>query len=402
MNPTNHLRTFNLEKGLEASAFVVTNTEPLEKVIKMTSKMIEFALVSSKTVFQVSSQAFAALSSHLKDTVEVFEAIHIIERIEELYCRNADGKTFFEASTWQKITDRLFLTAHSTCKTTGFLASMGLISLGKVGAVCIGQLPVFKLVTEVLVVISSFFGIWDSTNKVVKSNNDKKLNQQKIEKWEHRPEYLEKIRSGDKVEIAKLEQKYEGKSIVTLQEIQQHNKRLEKLNTYISLLETSEDVGALPEKLTLKLKNQTAPELVALYAEKAHATSGKVALLQLQQKKFDERLVDISSNEYQGLADKLARKDISYQLIKLENQKENIDLALTKSWLGVAKGIFKIAVVTLALFLIALNAWAAPYLLTLVGLSFIHDSLGLTKILHDQYVKPKKLQPKPVLAAVTA
>lgn len=397
MNSTSQVSTFNIGKGLEASAFIVNKRESLEKVTKITQKMIEMGQLISRLTIQKSSQALKVFSGRLRDTIDVFEAINIIERVEELCRRNHEGRSFFQVNTWQKITDRLFLTAHSTFKTTGFLASMGLITLGKVGAVCIGHLPVFKLVTEVLVVASSFFGIWDNTNKVTKSKHNLKLLSQKIEKWEHRSDYLERIRAGDKVEITKLEQKYEKKSAVALEEMQVLNKKLQKINFYIAALENPDTPVEAP--LAQKLKTRNATELLSAYAEKAHVISGKVALLALQQKKFDERLVDISSSEYQALADKLAVKDISYKIIVLENEKENASLALTKSWLGVAKGIFKIAVVTLALFLIALNAWAAPCLLTLLGLSIIHDALGLTKILHDQYVKPKRLPLKPEISA---
>ena len=401
MNPTTNVKTFSQKcgQGIDASSFIANRTEPLEKVAKLTHKTIEFVQV----LFQVSSNAFINLASRARDTAELIEAVQIIERVRELSSSDAEGRSFFQANNWQKIADRVFLTAHSTFKTTGFLVSMGLITLGRVGAFAIGHLTVFKLMTEVLVCISSVFGVWDNTNKLSKCYNDLNLSSLKIEKWTHRTQFLGKVRVGEKETVDKLEQSYEEKSFKMLQEIQKLDQKQDQARAYITALETSEkSISPLPEKLVQKLKNQTIEELTAKYTDKARVISDQIADLQQNQKKYDERLVDIAAKEYQALADKLSKKDIQYQILKWEHNKDNTNLSITKSWLGVAKGVFKIALVTLALFLIALDAWAAPCLLTLLALAIIHDSLGLSRILHDEYLKLKPFQYKQNALAASA
>jgi hypothetical protein len=375
---------------------MANKAEPLEKLTKVTYKVIDFTQAICQAIFKVSSTAFTILASRLKEASELLEVVQIGGRYHELFCPDEKGHYFVHTNTWQRIADRVFLTAHVTFKTIGFIATMSLITLGRIGAYLIGRLTTFKLVTEALVCISASFGLWDTKNKLTTSYKDLKLANSKLEKWRHRPEFLERIRQGDAAVSAKLEQSYEEKSLNVLQRMRQLEEKSDHIKSYMALLEKSEEAQSLPEKLVKKLEKVTADELAAKYAEKIHAIADRIAALQLKQKKYDERLVNISSKEYKALAEKLSNKDIDYQVLKWETTKDNVDLSITKSWLAVAKSVFKLAVVTLAVSMLAANIFTLSSTLAILALGIFHDGIGLAKIFHDEYVHTK---PMPPLAA---
>ena len=384
---------------LDAGAFISSTTDPLEKLAKVSHRSIDFI----QTFFKFSVKGLVALSSRLKDTVEVFEAVHIVERYKEMFFPDANGKYFYEVNNWKKCADRTLLTVFSTMKTTWFFYTMGLVSLGAAGTVSIGSLAVFKLVTEGFNVGSSIFGAWDSTDKVFEMRSKSKQVKNKIEKWGNYADYLAKVKAGDADTIAKLETKYVTKTFLLKYEGEAIQTKLDKVKLYSNILDGNDLV--VSEELNKKLVKKSPEELKEKFKVKAQMLADKVATLQAARNVFEVRLADIQAENYSGLSEKLAQIDANFKLKKWEVIKKNCTTQSTKSWLNILNKIFKIASISLAMTLIAINYWAAPVLLTLLGLGIISDSFNLTKHIYDHYVKmqpvPKAPAPMPVVPTVT-
>lgn len=395
MDPINHVKQSIHragEKFFDVGSFICTDIEPLEKVAKVSYRSIEFIQLA----FSLASTGFKTLARNLKDSAEIFESVHVFERYRELFFPDANGNSFFKVNSRMKIIDRILLTVHSTMKTTGYLMSVGLFTLGKVSSVAIGHLTVFKFVTESFVVGSSFFGIMDTKNKFVDARSQLKNAKSKIEKWEHRPEFLAKVQAGDQEVLAGLKSKYRTKTFSLSQQIAAVEQKAAKANEYAALMQNTDPV-AMPEALSQKLEKSTSVELAAKYKEKAQALATKIADLQAKRHDYEIRVEDIESGNYDGIAANLAKSDATFKARKWEVVKTNANIMFTKAWLNIAKSVAKIVVVSFALVVIALNQWALPYALTLLGLGIISDGLGLTKILYEHYVKLQPVPTKPAL-----
>jgi hypothetical protein len=375
---------------LAVTTTVVSKTEPLEKAAKIAYRSFEFY----QTLFKKISSPLAVLSVRLKDCSEMFETFQFIGRFNELIGPGPNGKSFFQISTWQKIADRIFLTIHCTLKSMIFFDKTKLISLGTITTTTIGRVPIFKLVSDSFCIISNAFGIWDNINKVHKGNHEVNITHVKMEKWKSRPKLLAKVQNGDSLEITQLKKKYEEKSAAINLQVQILEKKLQKTKDLIRMLdEVPRDVSLLPNGFTEQ-------EQSFKYKEKIRTLEAKMSALQVKQKKYAERLLKINTENYEGLThDLMAQQNITGKLRKWEVKRDDVKAGFLKIWIGIANNVGKIAVITLALGLTALNLWSAPYLLTLLGLSVIVDAIGLTKILYDEH---HQAAPKRTLVAAAA
>jgi hypothetical protein len=115
----------------------------------------------------------------------------------------------------------------------------------------------------------------------------------------------------------------------------------------------------------------------------------------------DEKISKIAARDCRGLAADLEKADANFKLKKWEVRKANAQQEKTKVWVRIANAVGKIGVVTLALSLLAASVIAAPVpAFTLLFIGTIIDSIGLTKILIEEFWKPKPLPKAPVLVAV--
>lgn len=376
MNAVNHVYK-GCQYGLEGCGHVASNVEPLEKVVKITYKVIDFVALVQGAV----AAPFKSLSTGLKQTAEVFETIKFFGAMKTLICPE-NGVYFLTNvnNTVQKRLDRVFLAAHSSLKMLSSLNKYSFIKLGKIAKYSIGHLPVFKFVSDAFVGFSSFFGAWDSIKSL--SKVQKNLNNAivKFDKWEYRETLIALIRGGDQLELADLEKKYADKIVkisqkIALldQELQHHIECREKLS-----------VNSIDSTMQKMPENERQLNLNK-HVDQAKILSNKIAKLQNLKVKYETREFKIARRDYKSLANELREKDVYAKILKWESVKEENEVRQTKCWLKIANSIAKIVVVSLALTLTAINLWTVPTLLTLLGLGIFADSIGLTKIFYEDY-----------------
>ncbi|MBA3815052.1 MAG: hypothetical protein H0X29_00720 [Parachlamydiaceae bacterium] len=347
MISSNNEVTRSFQKGLNITNQAVSKTENLQKVAKITSTTIEFvALLTGKVV-----TAFKLLSSRLRDTSDVIESFCLIGRVKELACPDK-GEYFLKKNTWQKCADRIFLTAAAVFKTINIAAKFAFINLGKAAKFAVGNVPVLRLIPDTLIMISSFFSLWD--NKNVSRNKSEKVAEAacKAQKWLYRPLIIDNVRSGNNETIFSLKNNYEMKCALL-------ERQIHGLNPDVHSREIAKKSAVL--------------------------------------NKYRDRLSLIANNNYAELASDLDKQDICfkqrYWSVEHNNQKFNKN----KAWLGVASSASKIFVITLATTGTALGLCTAPWVLSLMAIGIAVDSLGLTKSLYESS-REMEIAPKRTLA----
>ena len=211
------------------------------------------------------------------------------------------------------------------------------------------------------ILAQGFFGGWDSALKLPKMNKKLKCAETQITKWEARP-----------FDIYLLKQSQDP------QTFSRYAARYTQKNVSIST--------KLAEKEALI---QTAPK------NKIKAIQSEIAELNTKKIKNEIKLEFIQKNNYEGLVNHLTKAPIETKVKKWEYEKQNAKIQLNGNWLGIAGTIGKIAVVTLALTLTALNSFTLPYTLSLLTLGFVVDSIGLAKIFYGEYERPVKITKTP-------
>lgn len=377
-------------KITEIGAFTVKNADPAEKVAKIAYRAIDSALIITHTV----SKPWSNLSTELKDSATIFESLKVFGALKMIACPDAQGRYFLTNSqnTWQKRADRLTLLAHTSFKTVKGLSKAGFVNLGVMSKEVIGRLPAFTLAMDSFIVLSSIFGWWDTMIVgLPKANESIARDEDKLAKWEYRPLAIAYLRIDDETEKTAFKNKYMLKA--------QSLEKLLKVNADKVLLK-EEKIKEIEEDKTCTPAER---EAVILSCRSSIQKFEKEANVLLQkQKKNDARLEKIETNNWKDLIEDLTKQQIYGQggkINKWEVVKHNDQIAKNKSWLKIANSVGKIAVVTFALTLTSLfgAAWAVPFALSVLALGIVVDSLGLVKILYDEFGKPLPI-PKPCAA----
>ena len=197
---------------------------------------------------------------------------------------------------------------------------------------------------------------------------------------ECRAQSIDLLRVKDDIERSSFENRYRAKSVDYNHKIDQVALRL--ADAKIQLEDTAE-MGVSP--LSDKERDDVEANVKKLGKE--------LAQLEAKKTKSEHRLQLAVDHDYKGLAEELSKKRISGvggKIQRYEVMKSNAEIKMNKSWLGIANSVGKIAVITLALALTALNWWSLPFALSLITLGCIVDSIGYTKIIYDEFVKEKK------------
>lgn len=382
--------TNHIHKSLEVATFTATHSEPLEKVAKLAERFIRV----SDVAFGGISQAVSNLGNQLRDAIIVFESLRFVG-IMNFLVTPKNGKYFLvdSANSWQKRLDRVTLAIHCAFKSIKGLNKFGFVDLGVMAKNAIGKLPIFTLTMDSFILASSFFSTWDNL-AVVQPKVRKKLDETeaKIEKWEYRPMAIAGLKAGDEIERRHFESKYNAKALELNNSLQGLEKKA-RLNEDKLQKALSQEAGEtqLPQNVQEKIIKECTVESKKLARE--------IGSIQAKIIKTDGRIAKIVARDCKGLALDLEKTDVNFKIRKWEVGQANAKQESAKNWVKVANSVGKIAVVTLALTLTAINLWTAPFLLTLLGMGILVDSIGLSKILLDEFWKPKPLPRNPVILA---
>jgi hypothetical protein len=311
--------------------------EPLEKVIKNSHRAIDIIT----TVTRISDGTLIEISTSFKSSIEFLESIRVVGSLKLLLVPQKNQKYFLfdPANNTHKKCDRLLLVAHTACKSMRTLNKWKLIDLGRVAKVKVGaHLTVFHLVTDSLMIGSSFFGLWDLSIKLKEFNQKYHNLERKITKCIDMPSSLDLIKSGDQLTIQLFQNKCERKI----------------------------------EQLKLKLINQ-APE------EKKQP----IAKLKSTLDKCQNRLDAIKHRDYTRLEAAFSIKELRSKLARYNKELDSHSIQLMPQLVKVASTVTKIFVITMALTMTAINLWSTIPLLTLLSLGIIADTLGLVKIIQE-------------------
>lgn len=142
------------EQGLNSFAHIVSNTNSLEKFLRITYKVIKFYSETQYTTGKKIALGLVNLSLQLRNTIEILGAIQSVNLIKKLTCPNKEGLYFFYRVSWQKYTSNIFFLFYSIFSNIKLAAKLKFINLGKIGKVAIKHLPIFTLVTGTLYILS--------------------------------------------------------------------------------------------------------------------------------------------------------------------------------------------------------------------------------------------------------
>lgn len=166
----------SFQYGISGAAQMATHFYPIEKVSKISYRVIDLA-----NMFIENPRApFVLLSSQIKELVLAIESTRLFSVSFPLFFPNKKGLTFLQERPRLQCAERISLTCHLVLKTLFGADQAGLIRLGKIGTYALGNLPVFRWLTEGTIWLYNFFGAWDSTKLLMKTNNDLKNLQTKM------------------------------------------------------------------------------------------------------------------------------------------------------------------------------------------------------------------------------
>lgn len=342
------------------SGFIATNAESLEKVAKITDRIIGI----EAAVFDSIPAPLRTFNSQLKDAIVVFETLKIVGSIKDLCCPQENGKYMLldSSHTWQRRLDRVCLLVHNVFKHIKGLAKLGLMELGALAKNAIGKLPIHTLVMDGFIILSSIFGIWDSIIKgLPHSHKEISKAELNVAKWKSRALAIELLAAGHDEPLKNFKERYEAEAAAIAKNLAGLQKKMSQADA------------------TLDSKD-----------------ADLVAKLEAKQAKVAKRLAKIEVNDCKGLAVELTPQTtkgsdgktlIDRKIIKWSAVEKKAQVSENKSWLRIASNIGKIIVVTFALIVTATNMWTLPFVLSVLALGIIVDSIGLVKLLYDEHAK---------------
>lgn len=360
------------QQSLDALNFCVSKSEPFEKVVKVNCRLFNLVSIAIGGL----SKASQAVLSQFEATYGFFESIRIFGLVNS-FVTPKDGKYFFTdaKNSWQKKTDRVFLAIHSSLKLINGFHRYSLINLGRIAKVSIGYLPIWKLVYDGFMVLSSFFGCWDAINNIIAKKKKIAEAESKIEKWENRATSIALIRSGNQAEISQFEKKYSDKVAKLNSDAKAYAESLKKLDS------AHPDFAHLTEAKRLQMRQEVSAKVEATAAK----IKSKAAVWQ-------GRLSKIAGKDYQGLAQELSSKNVDAKIRKWEVIKANAKVDRNKNILYLISSSAKIAVISMALIFSVGQAFFTPaYLLPILLCGTVNDSGSLTRHLYTRYTDQNKV-----------
>lgn len=378
----------------EVANHIVTRIEAFDRTSKVIYRTISLAKLIAPIPVAISN-----LGIVLNKACDSYEATRFFGLMAFLAPKK-NGKYFYfffdPKNSWQKCADRLCLVAHTILKLMNAAYKCKFTKLAGITAVkLVGHLTIFKFVMDGFVVVSSMFGLWDTALALRKEGKEQQESKDKIAKWDQRRiqvTNLLKLDSGvqsqDFIDETKL---------LFSQKINEQSNRLATDKQGLIAAQTalnSESVNELPKEK----KETTVADLKA----KITKFSASIERAEAFKVKYKNRLEQIETKAYRNLAVEMAGKEVSLEsddrtIVDSINEKADLknkkwsavrdllDASKVNHWMKVATCIGKIAVITLALTLTAINVWSPFVLVPLIGLGILADSTALTKIIYENF-----------------
>lgn len=135
-------------RSITILAALVSHTDSLERLLKITDKVIRLRIQMHRVMETVCFAGFGKLHCQLRDSIEILGVMQSIHLIEQLTCPNEKGSYFFQRMPWKRNAERVFLACYSCLSNTRWLEQLGFIELRKIGHKFVGNLSVLKLITD--------------------------------------------------------------------------------------------------------------------------------------------------------------------------------------------------------------------------------------------------------------
>lgn len=370
---------------LDGGAVVAEKVEPYYRTAKVVYRVIDFIDALTSKV----AKPLLQLSAELRGTTDFIECTRFFGVANEVFTPKK-GVYFLTnpKNSWQKIVDKVTLALHSALKMVGAALKYGFITLGRIATFSIGQLPVFKLVTDGFYAISSFFGAWEARNRIRQLNSSVKHADKQITAWENFEQQNVLIHLGEETELRTLKTKFEAVIKKRTAMIEEKQKQLPKLEE------------ARIKALAKANGNADASKPKAK-AKAIAALKGEIAKCEARIALCKGYLEKISAKDYSGLAEAikldlvknpeaLQKEGAVQKAIDAKIRKwEVIKAEVRSSRMKIISSACKVAVISCALTFTALNTWTFPFLITVVSLGLLGDGCSFVRVFHDRYRLPK-------------
>jgi hypothetical protein len=345
---------------LALGGFFTEGSEPLEKLFKNAQRGME---IISKVEW-ITHASLAALSVTCKSAIDVFESVRIVGVVQLLFTPQKNNQYFLFSpeNSLQKKCDRVFLFAHTVCKNLRAMNKWKLIDLGHFGRLKIGtHLTVFHLLTDGLMIASSFFSSWDTWLKVNTIVEGEYEINRKIDKWQDRPLNIARILQGDLIIHEKLQTELVDKIKQLKLEMELKYKELNVVNDLFNKPPEEREAKSNLENESDNLKNA-------------------ITSLEVKLQKNQLRLHQVQTNNYKPFIKEYTEKDIIGKVSNMKKIREEEFMASSLDLVKLASSISKMFVITMALVMTILNTWSTIPSVLLLSCGIIADTFGLTKI----------------------
>ena len=344
---------------MSAAEFFVEGSEAFEKILKNSQRGLEIA----SKIESISKPIWKVLSVSCKNAIDVFESIRFLGVVTLLFTPQKNNKYFLYSPehSIQKKCDRLFLLAHTGCKTIRAASKWKLIDLGYFGKLKIGpHLPVFTLLTDGLMLASCSFSIWDMWLKITGLNQEEHEIKKKIEFRQDRPLNLAQALQGDQAAFDKLQ-----KNLVD---------KIEQIKNELAL--DYKDLYLVNDLLNQPINDRNSPGL----KNESDLLNQKISRLEIKLEKNQTRLQHLNARNYEPLINDCTEKNIIEKVNDRRKIKEKDFVASKIDQVKLASSIAKIFVITMALVMTAVNVWTTIPTIILLSCGIIADSIGLAKL----------------------
>ncbi len=357
---------------VERAAAIQEDIPVFLKGAKMANKII---VLASECLSNL-ALCWLNIADSLRYAIEVIETVGFFNLVAE-FIIPTDGRYFFTdpANSAQKVWEKVLLFVHSSFKLIRAISVYAVIPMAFMAKLAIGQLTYFKIALDGSYAASSFAGVLEAIRKLGCCSEKTQEAEEKIQKWKFRPLEIAAIRRGRQETLDAVSSRYVDAIAAKTASVEKNALAIADLKEQMKADHGSEEMLA-----AYMAKNKLIQNLEA----KNEEANAKIAVLQ-------GRLEKIAAKQFASLADELEKsKDAEAIDVKIREWEKVIEKShndRVSSWLKIATASTKIAVISLALTLTAINYWTWPFTLTLAAGGAFADTVGFIKIYWDHPVK---------------
>lgn len=185
-------------------SYIVTNTEPFEKSLKVANYTIGFFReldVSAFKCVQVSN-----LSNSIKSFTDFTDAIKIFRSVNDFFQFKA-----FMKNSWQRIGNKLGLFAAGIFGSLRWVDRTFNACLGNIAAITVGRFSLLSTGKDAFVVLAALFGIAEQGPRLPRLIAIEKDSKQHLNKWLARPAELKNLSEGNQAVLEVVRQRMHSK-----------------------------------------------------------------------------------------------------------------------------------------------------------------------------------------------